>query len=89
MQIFLAIRALYKILTCFRTYTTDKNYENLVEKLKSHHSYVIRTVGHTTNTVMKLSEQMSQDVKTLYTNHPATEKIDIIIASLQVRSIPT
>lgn len=68
----------------FRTYTTDKNYETLLEKLKSHHSNVIRTVGHTTNTVMKLSDQMSHDVKTLYTNHPATEKIDNIILSLQV-----
>ncbi|EEB20066.1 conserved hypothetical protein [Pediculus humanus corporis] len=68
-----------------RTYVTDKNYDTILEKLKSHHSHVIRTLGHTGNAVIKLSEQISNDFKALYydiaVNNPTVHKIDVIIAT--------
>lgn len=69
------------------TINTNKNYETILERLKSHHTHVSRSVGYTTNSVNKLSEQLSSDFKTLYKditiNNPTGEKIDNIILSLQ------
>ncbi|KAK6641835.1 hypothetical protein RUM44_013553 [Polyplax serrata] len=70
-----------------RTYTTDKNYDTIMEKLKTHHTHIIRSVGHTSNAVVKLSEQISNDFKALYydiaVNNPTIHKIDTIIGSLK------
>lgn len=70
-----------------RTITTDKNYEIILERLKSHHTHVARSISYTTTSVNKLSEQLSNDLKSLYkditVNNPTSEKIDIIILSLQ------
>lgn len=45
--------------------STMQEVQVVHELLKSHHSHVVRTVGHTTNTVMKAAEEATKASKQL------------------------